>query len=85
MVLVHKPHPEDKFAIVLVIPIWKDAIQQARTQSIEIQEELPGFVTACEFLSDVTWRTFKGTGEIVKGVRHSLPMHLPDIVSKDCP
>ena len=64
-VLVHEMHTIYQFAIVCVVFFWENVVKQTRAKTIEIQQELPGLVPACELLSDVAQGAVKGTREIM--------------------
>jgi len=85
-VLVHQVHPKHKLAVVCVEHVRKDTIEKARPQAIHVEEKLPSFVAACEFLCDVAWRAIKRTWEEVQGVTYSLAMPMPGgTFLEDCP
>jgi len=60
-VLVHEMHTIYQFAIVHVVFFWEDVVKKTRAKTIEIQQELPGLVPACELLSDVARGAVEGT------------------------
>jgi len=85
-VLVHQAHTKHKLAVVCVEHVREDAVEKARPQAIHVEEKLPSFVAACEFLRDVAWGAIKRTREEVQGVAYSLAMPMPGgAFSEDCP
>jgi hypothetical protein len=44
-VLIHDPDPEDELTVVLKVLFWENSIENARSQPVEIEQELPSFVT----------------------------------------
>jgi len=44
-VLIHKPDPEDKLTVVHEVLFWENVIENTRSQPVEIEKELPSFVT----------------------------------------
>jgi hypothetical protein len=64
-VLVHKTHAIYQFAIVRVVFFWEDVVKKTRAKTIEIQQELPGLVPACELLCDVAWGSVERAREIM--------------------
>ena len=84
--LVHQVHTKHKLAVVCVEHVRKDTIEKARPQAIHVEEKLPSFVAACEFLCDVAWWAIKRTWEEVQGVTYSLAMPMPGgTFLEDCP
>src|SRR6266853_1192239 len=85
-VLDHQAHTKHKLAVVCVEHVREDAVEKARPQAIHVEEKLPSFVAACEFLHDVAWGAIKRTREEVQGVAYSLAMPMPGgAFSEDCP
>jgi hypothetical protein len=84
-VLIHEPNTRDEFVEIRVIGVREDTKEQSRTQSIQIEEELPGFVSTGELFCDVTRRTVKGTWKVMEGVCDSFAMSLPRFPLQDDP
>jgi len=85
LMLVHKAHSMDQFAVVQVVDLRENVIEQPRTKTIEVQYEFPSFIATCYFLSNVAWWTIKGAGQEVQSIGNSLTMVLPDLLLKNCP
>jgi hypothetical protein len=85
LMLVHKVHSMDQFAVVRVVDLRENVIEQLRTKTIEVQYEFPSFIATCYFLSNVAWQTIKRTGQEVQSIGNSLTMVLPDLPLKNCP
>jgi len=45
-VLIHKPDPDDELTVVREVLFWEDVIENTWSQPVEIEQELPSFVTA---------------------------------------
>jgi hypothetical protein len=59
LMLVHKAHSMDQFAVVRVVDLRENVIEQPRTKTIGVQYEFPSFIATCYFLSNVAQRTIK--------------------------
>jgi hypothetical protein len=79
-VLVHETHTIHHFAVVCVIFVGEDIVEQSRAKTIEIQQELPGLVPACE-LSDVARGAVEGTREIMQRTCDGAAMLMPEVVA----
>jgi hypothetical protein len=44
-VLTHKLDPEDKLIVICEVLFWENTIEKTWPQAIEIEQELPSFVT----------------------------------------
>jgi hypothetical protein len=82
---MHEPNPSDEFTEVRVIIVRKETAEKARSQAIEVKQELPSFVSTCQFFGDVARGAVKRAGEIVECVCHSPAMLLPNVASKYSP
>ena len=71
LVLVHQAHTKHKLAVVYIEHVREDAIEKARPQAIHIEEKLPSFVAAYEFLYNIAWGAIKRTQKEVQGVAGS--------------
>ena len=83
--LVHKAHSIDQLAVVRVVYLRQDVIQQPRTKTIEVQYEFPSLIAACYCLSNVAWRTIKRARQEVQSIGNSLTMRLPNLPFENCP
>ena len=83
--LVDDADANDKLAIVSIVRLRKNPVEEVGSQTIEIKEELPHFVATGDFFSQISRRTVKGMGEIQSGICNCLAMSLPDISFQHSP
>jgi hypothetical protein len=85
-VLVHKPDPKDKLAVIREVFVGERAIKKTRSQTIKVEQKLPSFITAGQFLCYVAWGAVKRAGKVMKGVCDGLAMLLPEVAATEhCP
>ena len=77
--LVGDAYPNDQLAVVTIVYFRQYSIEEARSQTIEIQQQFPSFVTARKFFRRVLRCTIERTREVHRGVCNGLAMSLPDV------
>ena len=51
--------PKDEFAEVFVVLVREDSVEDTRSKAIDVQKQLPGFVTAQKLFSGISGGTTK--------------------------
>lgn len=83
--LVDDADTNDQLAVVPIVHRRKYPVEQAGSQAVEVEEELPGLVATRELFGRVARCAVKGAREIGSSVRNGLAMLLPDVSFQHSP
>jgi hypothetical protein len=79
--LVETADNGDTFAQVLPVRVWKNAGEEKRCQSDDVQQVLPRLIPARNLFSGVARWPIKRTGEIRSSIGNRLAMCFPDFIN----